>query len=152
VFGAEPNDLCDVVGPGPANRIVRFTVTTATGEQQTISCTYIVRSSAQMSPTITTALLVNGQSAACGAAVHSGDRVCLALSSSLSGSAQVTVQVEGGAEVLIARGSVVAGRRYAVCVTAGPANGRTRTFRVRVTTAAGASSTEACSFVVPAAS
>jgi hypothetical protein len=148
VFGAEPNDLCDVVGTGPANRILRLTVTTAAGEQQSVTCTYSVRSSGQTAPVITTALRVNTNAANCGAVVQSGDRVCLRLSSSQSGFAEVTLQKEGGTEQRIARGSVTAGVRYAVCVTAGAADGKTRTFRVRVTTGSGASSTESCVYVV----
>jgi hypothetical protein len=150
VFGAEPNDLCDVVGPGPENRILRLTVTTATGEQETVSCTYVVRSSAQTAPVITTALRVNNVLSDCGAVVLSGAQVSLLLSSSQSGFARVTLQKEGGTEQLIASGSVTAGVRYAVRVTAGAADGKMRTFRVRVTNSAGASSTESCAYVVRA--
>jgi hypothetical protein len=149
VFAGIPNELCDVVGTGPENRIVRFTVQTATGATETVSCGYIVRSQAQTQPVVTTSLLLNRQSfVECGASVPSGATVHLVFSSSQSGVAEVSIQKEGGSPTLLARGSVSAGVRYAVGVIAGAADGLTRTFTVSVTNANG-TGTATCAYIVP---
>jgi hypothetical protein len=149
VFAGLPNELCDLVGPGPENRILRFTVQTAAGVSETASCRYIVRPQAQNLPVLTTSLLINRQRfVECGASVASGSTVHLVFSSNQSGTAEVLIQIEGGAPVLLARGTVSAGVRYAVGVIAGAADGRTRTFTVRVTNPNG-TGTATCGYVVP---
>lgn len=150
VFAGIPNELCDLVGSGPEERVVRFTVQTAAGVSEMASCRYFVRTQAQNLPAISTSLLINRQRfVECGASVASGSTVHLVFSSNQSGTAEILIQKEGGPQVLLARGTVRAGVRYAVGVIAGAADGRARTFTVRVTNANG-TGTATCAYIVPA--
>jgi hypothetical protein len=151
VFANTPNELCDGVGTGPANRIIRFRVRTADGATQLASCTYIVGTQSQTPPQITTRLLVNRKRFVdCGSIVGSGTPVHLVFSSNQSGTAEVFIRKENAASpTLLARGSVTAGRNYAVGVIAGAADAFQRTFTVRVTSASG-TGTASCAYIVPA--
>lgn len=149
LFGAEPGDLCDVVGPGPEVRVLRLTVTTEAGETETISCSYRAVSQGGTGPNLTTRLLVNRQAfVECGSEVRSGNQVCLVFSTDQRGTAEVAIRKGESAEEVIATGSVGTGVFYAVCVIAGAADGETRTFRVTVTSDSG-SSTATCAYIVP---
>jgi hypothetical protein len=152
VFANDLNELCDVVGTGPANRIIRFRVRTADGNLYLASCTYIVGTGSQTAPVITSRLLVNRREFRdCGGIAGSGQTVHLVFSSNQSGFAEVWIQKETATSpTLLARGSVSAGVNYAVGVIAGAADGRARTFTVKVTNAAGVTGTGTCVYFVPA--
>jgi hypothetical protein len=151
VFANTPNELCDVVGTGPSDRIIRFRVQTADGVTRLASCTYIVGTQSQNPPQITTRLLINRERyAECDSIVGSGIPVHLVFSSNQSGTAEVWIQKENvSSPTLLARGSVSAGRNYAVGVIAGAADAFRRTFTVRVTSASG-TGTATCAYIVPA--
>jgi hypothetical protein len=101
-------------------------------------------------PTVTTSLLVNGTASPCGAVVASGAQVCLQFTTDQSGTAVISIQ-KGTAVATVTSGTVSAGMSYSVCVTAGAADGLTRTFTVSVTNSAGSSSSQQCSYLVAAA-
>jgi len=140
------------VTAGAADGLVRhFTVrvTNAEGTSTSRVCSYAVSDTGgQTLPVVTTGLRVNGANTACGATVDSGDQVCLLLSSNQNGTAVVSIRKGTGAETVLAQGSVQAGVTYRVCVTAGAADGVTRTFSVKVTNASGGSTTRTCTYVV----
>jgi hypothetical protein len=98
-------------------------------------------------PTITTSLLVGGTAAACGSVVTSGAQVCLQFTSDQSGTAVISLQ-KGTSTAVLASGAVNAGTPYSVCVTAGAADGLTRTFTVMVTNSSGQSASQQCSYLV----
>jgi collagen type VII alpha len=130
-------------------RTFTVTVTNTSGQASSQECTFTVgSSSAQGGPTVTTSLLVNGAAADCGATVAAGNQVCVRFSSDQTGTAVVTVRKGTGAETTLASGSVQAGVTYRVCVTAGAADGQTRTFTVTVTNTSGQATSQECAYVV----
>ena len=56
-----------------------------------------------------------------------------------------------GADTVLTSGAITAGMTYSTCVTAGAADGQTRTLTLMVTNAAGQTSSQPCSFVVAGA-
>jgi hypothetical protein len=149
VFADTPNEFCDVVGLGPRDRILRFTVETATGFVESANCRYRAGTGSQTQPIITTRLLRNRQAfVECGSPVPSGDIVHLVFSSSESGFAEVFLQKEGQSATFLARGSVNADVNYAVGVRAGLGDGKARTFIVRVTNNASATGEATCAYAV----
>lgn len=151
IFANTPNELCDVVGTGPSDRIIRLRVT-AGGTTYLASCTYIVGTGGQTAPQITTRLLINRERyAECDSIVGSGIPVHIVFSSNQSGTAEVWIQKENVATpTLLARGTVTAGVNYAVGVIAGAADAFKRTFTVKVTNASGTTGTASCAYIVPA--
>jgi hypothetical protein len=110
-----------------------------------------IGSVAQAAPPVVTilGLRVNGVSAACGATVQSGNRVCVRFSTDQNGSATVSV-TKGTTTTAVASGSVTPGVNYITCVTAGTADNITRTFTVQVTNATTGTGSATCDYKVAA--
>jgi hypothetical protein len=148
-------------------RTLTLMVTNAAGQTSSQPCTYVVASagkpvggvsgktgqtvggvSGQAAPVLSTQLLVNGAAAACGTTVASGAQVCLRFTSDQSGTAVVLSRTGTGADTVLTSGSITAGTTYNACVTAGAADGQTRTLTLMVTNAAGLTSSQPCAYVV----
>jgi hypothetical protein len=143
------------VTAGTADNITRtfkVTVTNSTTGTGTGTCDYTVMGSMpSTAPTLMTSLTVNGTASttACPGTtiVSPGDTVCLLFKSDQNGFAQVfTKKGTSGSQVLRAQGSVTAGVTYSFCVTAGAADGDTRTFTVTVTNGSNLSTSAMCSY------
>jgi hypothetical protein len=158
------NTVCVTAGVADGQtRTFTVMVTNATGQTTSQPCTFVVAPvagktggtvggvSGKAAPVLTAGLLVNGATVACGTTAASGAQVCLRFTSDQSGTALVLVRTGTAADTILTSGPVTAGAINTACVTAGIADGQTRTFTVMVINAAGQTTSQQCAFVVAAA-
>jgi hypothetical protein len=100
------------------------------------ACTFVVGTTPPptMGPTLTIlGLVVNDTLKSCGSTVNEGDQVCVRIKSDQDANVTVMVQKGSGTPTTVSSGTVVANTETTTgCVTAGPADGITRTFNVTI--------------------